>query len=111
MAFELINKERQRNGLSSLVWDCELYETAKIRAAEASRCWSHTRPDGSHWSVLSSQLQGENLAKGYYTAEEAVAAWLASDGHRANILRNFSRGAVYFYEAENGWFWCNHFGY
>jgi uncharacterized protein YkwD len=111
LAFDLINEEREKYGLSPLSWDSELYETARIRAEEASRYWSHTRPDVSHWSVLSSQLQGENLANGYYTAEEPVNAWMASPGHKANILRDFTRGAVFFYEADNGWFWCNHFGY
>jgi uncharacterized protein YkwD len=28
---------------------------------------------------------GENIAEGYGTAQEVVAGWLASDGHRANI--------------------------
>ena len=29
---------------------------------------------------------GENIAAGYPTAEEVVAAWMSSPGHRANIL-------------------------
>ena len=108
----LINDERQQNGLCPLEWDSTLYNTAKIRAEEASHVWSHTRPDGTHWSVLSSELHGENLAKGYYEADETFDAWMASEGHKANILRSeFTRGAVSFYEAENGWFWCLHFGY
>lgn len=110
--FNLINNIRIQNDLLPLEWDNELYETAKIRAAEASVSWSHTRPDGSHWSVMSEGLHGENLAKGYNSSDAVVAAWMTSEGHKENILReNFSRGAVFFYEGENGWFWCFHFGY
>lgn len=29
---------------------------------------------------------GENLARGYTTADATVAAWMASPGHRANVL-------------------------
>ena len=110
--FNLVNEEREKNGLVSLEWDSRLYDTAKIRAEEASRYWSHTRPDGTHWTVLAEELDGENLAKGYYSAEEAFYAWMESEEHRENILRSeFTRIAVYFYETENGWFWCQHFGY
>ena len=111
-AFALANEIRTAAGAEALLWDEELYETAKIRAEEASIVWSHTRPDGSHWSILSENLHGENLAKGYKTAKEAVDAWMASKGHKENLLReSFTRGAVAFFSTSNGWFWCQHFGY
>lgn len=46
--FRLINNTRLENGLCALTWDKELYDTAMIRAGEASCVWSHTRPDGTH---------------------------------------------------------------
>lgn len=46
--FRLINNARLENGLRALTWDAELYDTAMIRASEASCVWSHTRPDGTH---------------------------------------------------------------
>lgn len=110
--YNLINNYRQENGLDILTWDNKLYEYANIRAREASQCWSHTRPDGTSWKEMNPVIfQGENLAKGYDTAQDAVSAWIASQGHKENILRNFTRTAVCFYEAENGWFWCQTFGY
>lgn len=110
--YNLINNYRQENGLDILIWDDTLYEYAKIRAKEASQCWSHIRPDGTSWKEMDpGTFQGENLAKGYDTAQDAVNAWIASQGHKENILRNFTRTAVCFYEAENGWFWCQTFGY
>ena len=111
--YNIINQYRQEKGLDILVWDDTLYEYAKIRASEASVKWSHTRPDGTSWKEMDpGTFQGENLAKGYDTAQDAVNAWIASQGHRENILRkNFTRTAIAFYNAENGWFWCQTFGY
>jgi uncharacterized protein YkwD len=60
--------------------------------------FSHTGWDGStmvgrvqatgyaDWSFLA-----ENLAAGYRTPEQAVAAWMNSAGHRANILSTRTR--------------------
>lgn len=111
--YNLINEYRKENGLCILIWDDKLYEYANIRAVEASQCWSHTRPDGTSWKEIDpNTFQGENLAKGYDTAQDAVSAWIASQGHKENILRgSFNRTAIAFYNAENGWFWCQTFGY
>lgn len=108
----LVNNYRKENGLGELTWDESMASAAKTRAAEASICWSHTRPNGTAWYTVSSIVKGENLAKGYATAEEAFNAWLASDGHRENILwSEFNTMYVAFFEAENGWFWAQEFGY
>lgn len=111
--YNLVNQYRRENGLDIFIWDNTLYEYANIRAVEASQCWSHTRPDGTSWKEIDpNTFQGENLAKGYDTAQDAVSAWIASQGHKENILRgSFNRTAIAFYNAENGWFWCQTFGY
>lgn len=111
-AFDLVNQVRISNGLSALTWDSALVAPAKTRATEASIKWSHTRPDGSAWYTVAGNIQGENLAKGYDSAQDAVNAWMASQGHKENILRgSFTRGAIAFFSTENGWFWCQAFGY
>ena len=111
-AFDIVNQIRADNGLGTLTWDSGLVEPAKIRAAEASITWSHTRPDGSAWYTVSGNIQGENLAKGYDSAQDAVNAWMASQGHKENILRgSFTRSAIAFFNTDNGWFWCQAFGY
>lgn len=108
----LVNAYRKEHGLAELKWSEDLGAAAKTRAAEASICWSHTRPNGSQWYTVSKLVKGENLAKGYATAEEAFNAWLASEGHRENILwPEFKTMYVAFFEAENGWFWAQEFGY
>lgn len=82
-----VNQERERAGLSPLSVSAELTGTACIRAREIVGSFSHTRPDGSKWSTVSAAAYGENIAKGHGTADRVMAAWMSSEGHRANILR------------------------
>lgn len=50
-------------------------------------------------SGCSATMAAENLARGYSSADSTVAAWMASPGHRANILDSrltqIGVGAVY----------------
>jgi len=75
--------------------------------------FSHTRPDGSAWWTVNSNLMyGENLAIDFYDATSVVNAWMASPTHAANIMANFSSGAIAVYQHANGsWAWANEFGY
>lgn len=82
-----VNAERAKNGLSALREDAELTRAACVRANEIVALFSHTRPDGTAWSTVSGRAYGENIAKGQKTADKVMAAWLTSEGHRANILR------------------------
>lgn len=110
---DIINKKREAESLSKLTWDKNLVNVAKIRAEEASQCWSHTRPDGTAWYTVSKIIHGENLAKNYSTPTEVVNAWMASQGHKDNILRkNFKRTAIATYTTSDGvTYWCQAFGY
>ena len=87
-ALELVNRQRTAAGLPELVWSDDLAVAAEVRANdEMVRSFSHTRPNGSeYWTVNSDIIWGENLAKGYNTSEGVVAAWMASPTHAANIL-------------------------
>ena len=82
-----VNRERAARGLSALRIDPALTAAAQIRAKEIVQKFSHTRPDGTKWSTVSSAAYGENIAKGQKTADKVMAAWMTSSGHRANILR------------------------
>lgn len=108
---DLVNNYRVQNGLNELTWDTNLEEASKIRAAEASICWAHTRPDGRQWYTVSDYVKGENLAKGYDTAEAVFEAWLNSPSHKENILwPKFDTMYVSYFETSNGWFWSLEFG-
>ena len=93
---ELTNAERQQAGLGPLGINPQLSLAAQ-RYAEAmasSGCFAHTcapepelakRAEGAGyipWGALA-----ENIAAGQRGAEQVVGAWMASPGHRANVLR------------------------
>ena len=86
--FDQVNAYRAQNGKAALTRNAELDRAAAIRANEIAEVFSHTRPDGSSCFTVSDLAFGENIAKGYATADKVMAAWISSDGHRANILRD-----------------------
>ena len=113
-AFDLVNAKRQEAGLGALTWNSGLEQASAVRAVEASQSFSHTRPDGTDWWTVNSNLMyGENLAKGYATADEAVTAWMNSPTHKANIMdTEFTSGAIAIHIGSNGqWFWAQDFGF
>ena len=88
-----VNAERAKYGLSSLTVSDELTRAACVRASEIVRQFSHMRPDGSSCFTVSGAAYGENIAKGQSSADRVMAAWMSSEGHRANILRE-SYGSI-----------------
>lgn len=112
-AFDIVNVKRQEAGLGALSWNSGLEQASAVRAVEASQSFSHTRPDGSDWWTVNSNLMyGENLAKGYSSAESAVQAWMDSPTHKANILdAEFTSGAIAIHVSNGQWFWAQEFGY
>ena len=104
------NMERTSRGLGTLRVDAGLNRAAAVRARELVESFSHTRPDGSSWSTVSSAASGENIARGHDSADRVMAAWMSSEGHRANILRaGFTRIGVCAYEADGILYWVQLF--
>ncbi|TDO36437.1 uncharacterized protein YkwD [Kribbella sp. VKM Ac-2527] len=91
---ELSNAARQHEGCGPLRLDDSLVEAAGRHASDMVRrhYLDHTNPDGQGPGdrMAAAGFQGsgwgENIAAGYDTAEEVFAAWMKSDGHRANIM-------------------------
>ena len=85
---DLTNKYRQSNGLNSLNYTSGLQSASDLRAVESVVSFSHTRPDGTRWNTVTAQWSsgGENLAAGQKSAERAMQAWKASEGHNRNLL-------------------------
>ncbi len=113
-AFDIVNAKRLEAGLNALTWNSGLEQASAVRAVEAAQSFSHTRPDGSDWWTVNSNLMyGENLAKGYASADSAVTAWLNSPTHKANIMDvEFVSGAIAIHINGNGqWYWAQEFGY
>ena len=107
---ELTNQERARAGLPPLISDAALNAAALRHSQDMADhdFFSHTGSDGSSacgrmaaagyspiWAC------GENIAAGFTSPEEVVAAWMNSAGHRANILSPYYQhiGVGYVYDA------------
>ena len=90
-----VNAERAKYGIAPLTTREDLWSrVAMVRAAEIDQYFSHTRPDGRPWwTVLdeagfdSDCLAGENIGYGYGNEQAVFNAWMNSEGHRENILR------------------------
>jgi hypothetical protein len=88
------NQKRAENGLQALVTNDQLSIAASRKADDmfAKNYWAHNSPDGTTPWVFIKQsgydyvYAGENLARGFTSAADVVNAWMASPGHRANLL-------------------------
>ncbi len=106
-----VNRERAAYGLGALSTSEELNRAACVRAKEIVSLFSHTRPDGSSCFTVSALAFGENIAKGYPTADKVMAAWMSSQGHRENILReSFGSIGVCAYSQGGVIYWVQMFG-
>ena len=101
-AFNEINAERTKNGLSPLTWNEGLYAGAKIRAQEHYEfidlgigAGPHKRKNGddfytavtetSNYSFSSFCVWGENCG-GNSNSGDFVNGWMNSSAHKANVL-------------------------
>ena len=92
----LTNAQRVQNGLAPLSVNVELTQAADLQSGNMAQLetMSHTLP-GTATPDLASRAaavgyqysaMGENIAWNYADADAVVAGWMASPGHRANIL-------------------------
>lgn len=112
-AFALVNAYRVAYGLPEYVWNDQLEACAQVRANEISAVFSHNRPDGSDYYTVNSDLMwGENLAKGFNSADKLVAGWMNSPTHAANILdTEFVTCSIAVYEVGGKLYFAQEFGY
>lgn len=119
---DLVNVEREAEGLPPLSYDASLASVARGHSEDMGLqdYFSHTGLDGRspcgrmtdagyNWNYC-----GENIAAGQPTPEDVIDTWMASPGHRANILNpNFCDiGVGYAYVASStyGHYWTQNFG-
>ncbi len=89
-----VNAERGKAGLRAVALSGPAIKVAQAFACETSvrRDISHRGNDGSNAGSrlmrtgIRLRVVAENTATGYITADKAIAAWMASSGHRNNIL-------------------------
>lgn len=121
---EWTNTQRVKNGLPPLSENSKLSAAALVKAIDMfdNQYFEHVSPSGVGPADLAKSLTyeyimvGENLALGNFkNDEDLVLAWMASPGHRANILNNrFTEIGVAVkkgvYEGETVWLAVQEFG-
>jgi uncharacterized protein YkwD len=116
----LVNEERAKVGADPLQINEQLDQAADLHTQDQAsiNTLSHTGSNGSNSAdrILNTGYQysttGENVAVGYPDAEAVMAGWMASDGHRENILNpSFEELGVGYSVGEDGSaYWTQDFG-
>lgn len=125
LLFDLLNDEREANGVPRLKWDNNLHTLAMIRCKEQLQTFGHTRPDGRSWDSVFS----DNNARYHYAAENVGCSYggdfdynkfvpvfandfMESPGHRKNVLNPKSEyAAVAIIEPGDGTVYIAHLFY
>lgn len=100
----LVNQSRAGSGLRPLTLNGSLNQVALSWANQmaASGVLAHNPSYASQipggWTAA-----GENVAQGYPTGAEVHAGWMASAGHRANVLGNFTDIGIAHIAAGGTW--------
>ncbi len=117
------NENRKQNNLPNLFENSKLNSSAQVKAADMlnGQYFEHSSPEGVSVGDLVDDasykyiMVGENLAMGgFKTSKDVVDAWMASVGHRENILNSryvdIGIGIVYGnYQGDNVWLLVQHF--
>lgn len=89
----LANEARADAGVLPLVWNDGLGEAARVHSSDmaASGCFQHDSCNGLNWAKRIGKYYpwlalGENIAMGLDDPRSLHEGWMASSGHRANIL-------------------------
>lgn len=121
---EWTNMQREQNGLPPLRENLKLDASAQAKVDDMfkNQYFAHQSPSDEGVGDLAEKFNykfiaiGENLALGNFKNDEAlVQAWMASPGHRANILNSSYQeiGVAVkkgIFEGETTWLAVQHFG-
>ncbi|MET9652495.1 CAP domain-containing protein [Streptomyces sp. NPDC006460] len=115
----LVNQQRALVGCTPVTSDSRLAALADTFSQDmaARGFFDHTDPDGASPWVRAQKagiasMGGENIARGQVDAAAVMQSWMASDGHRANILNcDFKTIGVGVHFADGGPWWTQDFGY
>ena len=106
--FDRINEHRADADLEPLWLDTWMSAIASCRSYEASQVWSHTRPDGRHFSTVL-----DDYGYGAYTVQELlvydtgsgdaiamVDRWMQSNAQRELLLSDFTTAGIGVYRVD-----------
>ena len=113
----IVNEERMRHGLNPLEVNARLAQVARYKAEDIrdNDYFGHHSPIfGSPFDMLDMfdigfRKAGENLALGHTTAQHAMEDWMASEGHRSNILGSYTEIGIAALEGPRGKIWVKMF--
>lgn len=117
---KLTNSARAKAGCAAVRTDSRLRSASRVHSADMAKrnYFSHETPEGiTPWQRAEDagypNPSAENIAHGYPTAKAVVDAWMASSGHRANILNCESKavGVGVYLGGDGGPYWTQMFGY
>lgn len=109
----LTNVERKKVGAVALTSQVQLTQAAQAHSIDmaCNQIFSHTGSDGSTpfqrmarfgYLYLSA---AENVAAGYATPADVVKGWMASSGHKTNMLnKNFTEIGIGYVSITEGYF-------
>jgi len=116
---KIVNEQRHSAGLNPLEMDWELSRVARLKSQDMAdkNYFSHQSPTyGSPFEMMkkfgiSYKLAGENIASGQRTPQDVMTSWMASPGHRANILKpEYTHiGVGYYRGGSYGHMWTQQF--
>lgn len=106
---ELVNRYRQKKNLPALEYDKAIAKAAEKHSenmADKRVSFGHggfdERIDGLMAKIKGANAAAENVAYGSETAEEVVAMWLKSKGHKKNIEGKFNMTGIGIARDKNG---------
>jgi uncharacterized protein YkwD len=111
---DAVNDARAQAGLPPVAACANLDQAAQDYAdtMAAAQWFDHTGPDGStltsrtNGAGYNGQALGENIAAGYPDVPAVMRGWMASEGHRANILGGYAHLGV----GRTNNYWVQDFG-
>jgi uncharacterized protein YkwD len=116
----LTNQQRAAHGCKAVKVDARLVAAAAGHSSYMARTgsFSHTGSGGSSFSTRVTRAAyprplSENVAFGYRTAADVMKGWMASPGHRANILncKASTVGVSTVYAANGNPYYTQDFGF
>ena len=114
---ELVNAERAARDLAPFAWNDRVAAAALAHSIDmADRgVMSHTGGDGSsagdrlRRAGFAWNAWGENVAYGYRDAPSVVAGWMASSGHRRQMLGDYTYIGVAAVAGDGTLYWTMDF--
>jgi len=115
----LVNEERKKAGVSPLKQDLALNQLAIIKAQDMiqRKYFDHSSPYyGQPWDMATLfdyefTRFGENIARNFTQPKDVVNAWMASEKHRENILKeNYTNiGVGIKQDSQGNYYWVQLF--